>query len=448
MIMNLVVLSLMLPSRLLSWVKTTLPKRKSENNAVHSDRIDYNTDKIKPNLGVHQDGYSYVYMASGSTPEQNMKKTIELLGGIEKIISENDIVLLKPNAQWWNQGMTNTDAMKAFMQMVLDIPGFGGEIIVADNHQYKEPNSRAWTTQHRNGMFNYNELIEYFNKQGFNNVTKYHWRCAGPNPNPLQGDASSGQRVTGPEDGDGYVWRDDIVYKAPNDHICWMTYPVFTSTYSGITIDFKNGPWKNGTYLKDRKLKFINFSALNHHGPYSGVTASVKNLMGVVDMTCGFQGSEPEGTYNVHYVGVSNMIRYKKRIHWRFRFLRSLLDKAAYKDFHYTGSALGKFMASIRIPDLNIITAEWVGWGSRTDVSKSVYPRTILASRDPVAIDYVAARDILLEVTPNTQRKYRQLNDPTLETGPFNKFLISCNNEKIGNLDPTKIKTLQIHSNK
>ncbi len=54
------------------------------------------------NLGVAPDGKSYVYMAKNGSPEENTRKVIEMMGGIEKFIEPTDIVLLKPNAQWWN----------------------------------------------------------------------------------------------------------------------------------------------------------------------------------------------------------------------------------------------------------------------------------------------------------------------------------------------------------
>ena len=394
------------------------------------------------NLGCSEDGYSDVFEVRGGTAEENMERLLALLGGIESIIDEKDIVVLKPNAQWWSQGMTNTDAMKAFMMSVLNSKNFQGEIIIAENHQYKNTYGRGWSTDKRNGSFNYNELIEYFHKQGFNNVSKYHWRGAGPNPTPLEGDDSgNGRPITGPADGDGYVWRDDIVYTSPQGKKCWMTYPVFTSTYSGITIDLKNGPWKNGSYLKDRKMKFINFSALNHHGWYSGVTASVKNLMGVVDMTCGFHAPTPKDTYNVHFIGVDKSIRYAKKIPSKYlRKVRSRIRKAAYKNFYYTGGALGLFLREICFPDLNIITAHHVGWGSRWDLSKSSYPKALLASRDPVALDYIAAKDILLKETPATEIKYLRLNDPDNTSGPFYRFLRECRRQGIGNIAEKKIR--------
>lgn len=390
---------------------------------------------------------SPVYKVSGGSPEENMAALISQIGGIDSLIGKKDIVVLKPNAQWWNQGMTNTDAMKQFMELVLDSEDFEGEIIIAENHQYNDYNGRGWSTDQPNGKFNYNQLIEHFNKLGYPNVTSYHWRGAGPNPEPIEGDddGSGGKRVKGPEDGDGYVWRDDIVYTSPEGNHCWMTYPIFTSKYSGITIDLMNGAWKNGTYLKDRNVKFINFSAINHHGFYCGVTASVKNLMGVVDMSCGFQAPLPEDTYNVHFIGVKKYIKYASKFNrkylWKFKYH---FRAWAYKNFHYTGGALGKFMKDIRMPDLHIITAHWVGWGGRLDDQRNSYPKTLLAGYDPVALDYIAAKYVLLNETPKNETKLRDLNDPDNVSGPFYRFLKECHNQGVGNLLEAKMKVTEI----
>ncbi|BBO67286.1 hypothetical protein DSCA_12160 [Desulfosarcina alkanivorans] len=399
-------------------------------------------------LGVEPDGRSAVYLAKGDTPENNMNAILERLGGIETIVGRHDIVILKPNSQWWAQGMTNTDAMKAFMDAVLSIRRFDGEIIIADNHQFAEDNSRAWTTKKRNGSVNYNELIQDYQVRGYKNVTKTHWHVGGQTELPLEGDAQGNSKINGPEDGEGYVWMDDEFYLSPDGRKCLMTYPIFKSAHSGITVDFKNGAWKDGAYFSDRKVRFINFSALNHHGLYSGLTASVKNLMGVVDMSCGFPGNEPEGTYNTHHIGVSELIRFKKNKLFMRLISRLGLEKAyieyCYKDFHHTGGVLGYFMRNVRMPDLNIITAEIVGWGSRVNTKKSVQTKTVLAGIDPVSLDFIAARDVLLPATPSGEHNYygvsyQKMNNPLIESGPFFKFIKETEKQGIGNLNQENI---------
>lgn len=399
------------------------------------------------NLGVDEDGFSRVYLVKNASPEENMKKAIEMIGGIEKLIGKNDIVILKPNAQRFNQGMTNTDAMKGFIDLILSIPSFTGEIVIAENHQIQQDQSRGWVTDQRNGRFNLNELVQHYQQNGFINVTKYHWHNAGPCSKPLQGDACCGTRVENPGQGDGYVWMDDCFYVSPVGRKCLMTYPVFTSSFSGIRIDLKKGAWKEGHYL-NVPIRLINFSALNHHSRYAGVSASVKNLMGVVDMSCGFPGDLPKNTYNVHHIGVKRKIGWLKW-NWRIDSFRNMarfkFEDSCHRYFHHTGGALGFFMANVRFPDLNIITADLVGWGDRINLDKAFKPKVLLVSRDPVALDYVAAKEVLMSGTPTDEKeesgkKYIELNDPDNTDGPFHRFLQETHSEGIGNLSVAKIK--------
>lgn len=364
-----------------------------------------------------------VFESKNGTPEQNTAKVIEMMGGIRRFISKDDIVILKPNAQWWNQGMTNTNAMKEFMELVLSIPGFKGEIIIAENHHCYGPRStldiRGWTTQERNGDFNYNELIAFFRNRGYDNVTKYHWLDGGPfsrdesvkdkltRPIKQMARAVLGAKrrrvVQGPEDGDGYVWT-DIEYSCDGKKVK-MSYPVFTSEISKTVIDFKKGAWKNGRYMQ-QPVKFINFAGLNHHSDFAGVTSSVKNYLGVVDMTCGYAGAEPEGYYSFHYIGIPGL-----------------------------GGAVATFMKYVRKADLNIVTAEWVGFASRKDPAFSAKTKTIIASVDPVALDYYGAKHILYPLGGPVA----YLNNPDDAQRPFRKYLEKCSLEGGGIIDEKKI---------
>lgn len=388
-----------------------------------------------------------IYRATGPDPADLTSRLLDSIGGINSLIGPEDIVILKPNSQWWHQGMTNTDVMAAFIEAVLQRPGFTGEVIIADNHQCKDLNSRAWTTQDRNGRFNYNELVEYFNDQGFANVTKYHWSPAGPNPTPLQMDGSGDSVRSHPSEGDGYIWPRDLYYTCPHGNRCILAYPVFTSSYSGVTIDLKNGAFKNGSYT-GQPVKFINFSAMNHHSGYSGVTASVKNFMGVVDMTCGYPGPEPEGFFNTHHVGASGLFRFLAEHRQGLRkfpyFLEIYLHASVFR-FHYTGGVLGAFMAKVRRADLNIITAIRTGWGSRIDTKMATQTDTLLASTDPVALDFWAAKNVLLPATAAAESPgwLLEANDPGPEDSRFRKFLEECRRELGGTTDPDLMKVIE-----
>ncbi|MEN8140606.1 MAG: DUF362 domain-containing protein [Thermodesulfobacteriota bacterium] len=399
-------------------------------------------------LGTSHHGASNVYLVKGLSPEENVKRAIELMGGIEEFVEPDDIVILKPNAQWWNHGTTNTNNMKGLIELILARPGFHGEIIIAENHHYKDVDSRGWNTEERNGDYNLNELVNYFNENGHENISKNHWVDGGQNPNPLEGDAAGGRVVRSVEEGDGYVWLADKIYESPEGRRCMMTYPVFTSRYSGKKIDIMRGSLVNGEYVDNVKL--VNFSCLNHHGRAFGVTASIKNLMGVTDMTCGFQGREPTGMYNMHFVGkMSRLYRAGVDLKYYGRKFglgpgvgRKVMNRG-YWHSQYTGGALGYWLKNVRMPDLNILAAEYVGWGGRGRHGpyKRHQANCVACSVDPVALDYVGAKKILLEATPSSEKKYLSLNSP--DRPPFKLFLEECHNQGVGNLSMERINIIE-----
>ncbi len=78
-------------------------------------------------------------------------------------------------------------------------------------------------------------------------------------------------------------------------------------------------------------------------------------------------------------------------------------------------------------------------------VNKAIQVKTVLAGVDPVALDFIAARDVLLPATPKNELnyeglKYYDLNNPEKKGGPFIRFLKETEKQGIGNLDPNKIK--------
>lgn len=377
---------------------------------------------------------SHIYEAKNGTPEQNMAKVLEMLGGIEKIVGKNDIVIIKPNGQQISHNMTNTNTIKEFIDQVLNIRDFRGEVIIAENHHYHPDNRAGWTTINRNGDYNLNELVTYYGDKGIANVTKYHWRDADSWNSLTLHDTRGGRIVSGPDEGDGYVWtNEEYSYKGRKTK---MTYPIFTSNFSGVTIDFRNGAWKNGEYT-GQCVKFINISSLRHHSN-AGVTAAVKNYLGVVDLTCGYKGKKPSGYYNFHYIAVDwpsiGILRrgLKSFITSGFARKQKITRKTA--DFvgpqnGAIGGAVGHFMKSIRMADLNIIAAEYAGHEGRKKAP--AHTKTVLASTDPVALDYYAGKYVLYPLD-GSKAKY---NNPDNPRCTFHKYLKVCHAQGIGTLD-------------
>jgi len=89
-------------------------------------------------------------------------------------------------------------------------------------------------------------------------------------------------------------------------------------------------------------------------------------------------------------------------------------------------------MRTIRKADLNIVTAEWVGWGSRTDTSKATRMQTVLASTDPIALDFYGTKYLVYPLSKDKEhhdpenpkssvRKFLDLTLKSLGTGKLNK---------------------------
>ena len=82
-----------------------------------------------------------VFRSLNGGPEENLQKVLELAGGIERFIGADDVVVIKPNVQWWNQGAPNPCSKSALVDIIMDRPGgFRGEVVMAENcHRGPKP---------------------------------------------------------------------------------------------------------------------------------------------------------------------------------------------------------------------------------------------------------------------------------------------------------------------
>jgi len=375
---------------------------------------------------TYSDDYSHIYVASDNGPVQNLENVIQMMGGIQNLFGLNDIVVIKTNAQWWNQGSPNLAATKRFIELILDIPGFVGEVIVCDNNHRWHPSANgAWANTFEinsnvPGVTNLMELIQQFQDRGYQNVTHYCWIDTGSNKDKL---------TSGPEEGDGYVYLPDIQYDnggSGDDHrITIMSYPVFTSSYSGVTIDLRKGAWKDGNYT-GQPVKFIVFSAVSAH--YTAkVTSAIKNFFGVVDLSGDSDPHKPplygkmyENYYNFHAFSYNKTVPVEP------------VSGAM-------GGAVGTFLKNVRMPDFFVTTAEWVGVGDRTVPEKAEQTKTILASKDPVALDYYSTKYLLYPAAIKQKKSYAEDFNPDNLDQPLRKYLETCHAQGIGNIDEDKI---------
>jgi len=353
----------------------------------------------------------------------NLIRVADLMGGIGKIIGGDDIVLIKPNVQWWKQGAPNLAALKTFVDLIMERPrGFNGEVIIAENcHRGSSPWQYAgWS----NGFEWNSNLANVTNFNEFSRIIKDTYKARFSTCHLIDVGAGN-RRVFGPSNGSGYVYCDgtggvpliscENGNKGKDRRFTIMTYPIF-KTDKATVIDFKNGIWKKGAFT-GQPLRLINFSALNHHSTYCGMTSAIKNYMGISDLSGGPDpndgGRLTEKYYNFHSFPFNK---------W-----------APGPDPGMLGKEIGVFMKTIRKADLNITTAEWIGLSSRID-PPIAHTRAVLACTDPVALDYHAAKYLLY---PNSKLS---IHDPDNQKSPVRQYLMKCAEENAGILDERSVK--------
>jgi hypothetical protein len=279
--------------------------------------------------------------------------------GPEGLIGKNDVVIIKVNCQWDERGGTNTDLLKALIQALLDHPdGFTGEIIVSDNGQGEDRGSLG-----RGGSFTYpnnnaedvsqsiQDVVDGF--AGEYGVSTYLWTDI---------TETRAYEYNEGDMADGYV-VEEIIHPRTG---LMVSYPKFTTEY-GTQISFKYGVWSVEDEEYDSEaLKVINLSMLKSHQNY-GVTASVKNYMGVPsDLLTGQITGEYLHTHST--IGRGGM---------------------------------GTLIVNTRYPVLNIIDAIWINpiplSGPMTPYRSATQMNVVTASTDPVALDYWSVKYVLLQ---------------------------------------------------
>lgn len=266
------------------------------------------------------------------------------------IIDSNDVVLIKVNAQWKYRGCTNSDLIRGLIQRILNHPdGFHGEIVIMENGQGR-------------GSLNCDTSSSYGGDASVRanaNVENHSFLYL---VNTVFGDPRVSSFLLDPVRGT-FINNTD---HATNGYRRYenVSYPCFT-TAGGRRVELREGLWQGTGHSQN--LKLINVPVLKHHDTGgSEITASLKHLYGVVSM------SDGQSSFR-HYSGL--------------------------------GETCGKMMVSVRTPVLNIIDAIWVSHSSLTGypVSTTFRSNEILASQDPVALDYWAAKYILYPIDNNSR---------------------------------------------
>lgn len=321
------------------------------------------------------------------------------------IIGKDDVVIIKVNSQWDERGGTNSDLVKALVQAILDHPqGFAGEVVIADNGQgqYGSTGSGGSLSYARNNAEEKGQsmqaVADSFPDQ---KVSTYLWDTITETEvgEYAEGDMADGYIVSGTPDA-----RTKIA----------VTYPKFQTKY-GNYISFKLGVWDaaNGSYNSGR-LKVLSVPVLKTHGIY-GVTACVKHYMGIVSDRL----SRQAGGRAHNSVGMGGM---------------------------------GTQMAQTRFPDINILDAIWINahprGGPLTTYDEASHAGVIAASIDPAALDYWAAKNILMPAAREKGYDDLESMDPDYTSpGSFGQWLrlSSAEIQKAGHRAAVSEKSMNVY---
>lgn len=302
------------------------------------------------------------------------------------LVAANDVVVIKINNQWmgydsgstgYGRLATNGDVLKGLIWSILQHPGtFTGEIVVAENTQWVNPN---WDTNPANAQDqdqSYQDVVTVFQGLGYD-VFVATWDDL--NANLISGGPvgaagyPTGEYADG-NNSDAYILLEDAAGSGINE----LSYPKF-QTPNGTKVSMRYGIWNGSSYNSDR-LTFINLPCLKKHCMASS-TIAWKNLVGFVTISDNeTRFSDSDSWSNMHdffwgYTGGTNQ---------------------AY-------GLLGREIALIRPPDLNIVDAIWVAYEDNTG-GEAVRLDTLLASRDPFAVDWYASEYVLQpQVTSDPQ---------------------------------------------
>lgn len=364
----------------------------------------------------------------GKAPSDNLDAALTAHGGLERLVTGDEVVIVKVSAQWWNQGMTNVAAVKRLVERILALPGFRGEVIVFENTHFRLADgsglSRAWTRpSERNvdveGWTKLGDLIPHFQGKpvsfvglvdaGLSALSGDDWWDPGHAHGVYGGD---GRGPIPPGDArDGYHWDFESAFKLRRSLLGHrqvpLTWPRFTSPHSGLVIDLRDGVLERsaeGLHPTKRTLRFINMTTANEHGS-TGMTACCKSAMGLVDMSAGRLGTDPRvaAYHSIHYFGTP-------AANWRM------------------AGPLAYFARRVRTPDLYVTVAEYVGVAPpgfkadpRLEAAAAHRVRTVVVGTDAVAIDTWVARNLLMPVRGESFADH-DLDNPDSKLAKFLRY--------------------------
>ncbi|MFT3752888.1 MAG: DUF362 domain-containing protein [Paludibacter sp.] len=291
-------------------------------------------------------------------------KTAEHPNGI---VGSDNVVIIKGNFQWDRQNSTNTDRIKGLINQIINHPsGFTGEILVCDNTQ----NLGSGINENDNNSDDTNQsiadVVNTFHAKGYP-VYLMNWNTM---YSVVVNEYSQNDM------NNGYVYETSTK----------ISYPKFRMPSGNYYVSLRYGIWDNNTKTYDHdKLCIINFPVLKAHG-YTGATIAIKNWIGVLTTA-----------YNTERYGSWNNMHF---------------------NYFFTQYALVARVMAVTYPKLCIVDAIWTSARTGNVLSDVIKTNCILASTDPVAIDWYSSKYVLtpIAIYPNN-------TDPDLTGSTFHTTL-------------------------
>jgi hypothetical protein len=277
------------------------------------------------------------------------------------------VVIIKGNYQWEGRNTTSTDRIKGLIWRILNHPeGFTGEIMMCDNTQDIGTGIGHTDNNSEDPAQSIVNVIRTFKGKGYP-VRFWDWNSIF---DVVADEYSAGDYS------DGYVY----------DPLSKVTYPKFKSKVNGEYVSLAHGVWDSLSASYDSsRLTIIDFPVLKAH-MWNGATVALKNWIGV--MTIAY-ATERYGGFN-----------------------------AMHNSYLFGAYALTARILAETWPDLTIVDAAWTATHDQYSPLGFVNTDMLLASTDPAAVSWYAAKHILTPIAD-----YPEETDPDRPGSDYNTNL-------------------------
>ncbi|MEK9136749.1 MAG: DUF362 domain-containing protein, partial [Bacteroidota bacterium] len=263
------------------------------------------------------------------------------------IVHSNDVIVIKGNFQWTSRNATSADRIKGLIRQILIHPdGFTGEILVCDNTQEIGTGINDNDNNSEDPNQSIVDVVNTFRAKRYP-VFVLDWNTYW---STVASEYSSGDYASG------------YVYEAATK----ISYPKFRSPSGRCYISLRRGIWDSLSSAYDSsRLCIIDFPVLKAHG-IAGATIAVKNWIGVLTTSYAterYGGRTP--MHNTYFMGAYALV--------------------------------ARVMAAT-FPRLTIVDAAWTTTEGPANLTWVQNTKMLLASTDPVASSWYAAKFILTPI--------------------------------------------------